>query len=73
MIKKQVVRILGLAGFLFVLATPVPVFSQANITKIKFPDRPRVEVTNVNYIGNRKPLQPLHFIKLPVTAVKPEG
>jgi len=28
---------------------------------------------NTYYIGNRAPLQPLHFIKLPVGAIQPEG
>ncbi|MDR1918036.1 MAG: glycoside hydrolase family 127 protein, partial [Tannerellaceae bacterium] len=35
--------------------------------------RPDVSVTNAYYGGNRTPLQPLHFIKLPVGEVQPEG
>jgi len=36
-------------------------------------DRPDISVTNNNYQGNREPLKPLHFIKLPVGAVQPSG
>ncbi|MDR0422243.1 MAG: glycoside hydrolase family 127 protein [Proteiniphilum sp.] len=36
-------------------------------------DRPNTGGTNTNYISDRPPLQPRHFIKLPVGAVKPEG
>ncbi len=35
--------------------------------------RPSTSNKNSNYIGNRAPLQPLSFIKLPVGAIKPEG
>lgn len=44
--------------------------SAQNITNIKRP-----ETTSVNsfYIGNKLPLQPLNFIKLPVGAIKPQG
>jgi hypothetical protein len=35
--------------------------------------RPSTTITNNNYIGNRAPLQPLSFIKLPVSSIKPEG
>ncbi|GBU06957.1 hypothetical protein AwDysgo_02880 [Bacteroidales bacterium] len=36
-------------------------------------DRSDISQTNANYIGNREPLKPLHFIKLPVGSIEPEG
>lgn len=35
--------------------------------------RPNTTVVNSNYLGNRAPLKPLSFIKLPVGDIKPEG
>lgn len=40
---------------------------------IKMVDRPDLSVRNVNYTGNKEPLKPLHFMKLPVGAVQPSG
>lgn len=36
-------------------------------------DRPVISVHNDFYIGNRAPLKPLAFIKLPVGSIQPEG
>ena len=36
-------------------------------------ERPSTNVVNSYYVSNKKPLQPLVFIKLPVGAIKPEG
>ncbi len=44
-----------------------------NTTNISIVDRPNTNVSNSNYVSSRFPLQPLHFIKLPVGAVKPKG
>ncbi|ANH80737.1 hypothetical protein A8C56_06875 [Niabella ginsenosidivorans] len=36
-------------------------------------DRPDNTMTNRYYAGNRKPLQPLYLVKLPVGAIQPKG
>jgi hypothetical protein len=41
--------------------------------KIEFVSRPATTSINAHYTGNKSPLQPLHFIKLPVGSIKPEG
>ena len=41
--------------------------------KITSVARPDLSVTNQNYIGNKAPLQPLSFIKLPVSSIRPDG
>ncbi len=42
-------------------------------TKISIVERPNTDEINTNYVSNKAPLQPLHFIKLPVGAIKPKG
>jgi len=44
-----------------------------NSLKASVVERPATDVTNSFYISNRKPLEPLCFIKLPVGSIKPEG
>ena len=70
---KQLNRILALSGLVLGLAWPGNIFAQANSSSIKAVAGPDVDVTNINYVSNRKPLRPLRFIKLPVTAIKPAG
>ena len=42
-------------------------------TEVNILSRPYTASANVSYTGNRLPLKPLHFIKLPVGNIKPEG
>jgi Beta-L-arabinofuranosidase, GH127 len=69
--KKLYIQTLGIAGLLVVFGSTSPIAAQTS--EIKFSALPAVGTTNVNYVSNRKPLEPLRFIKLPVTAIKPEG
>lgn len=41
--------------------------------KVLMRERPDCTQANVNYAGNRSPLRPMNFIKLPVGAIQPEG
>ncbi|MBF6627893.1 MAG: glycoside hydrolase family 127 protein [Proteiniphilum sp.] len=54
----------------FLLSATLPA---ADKTKATMVERPNREAVNVNYLQNRAPLQPQHFIKLPVGKVKPQG
>ena len=44
--------------------------SEINISSV---NRTSTTKTNQNYVGNQPPLLPLHFIKLPIGAIQPEG
>ncbi len=44
--------------------------SEINISSV---NRTSTAKTNQNYVGNQPPLLPLHFIKLPIGAIQPEG
>lgn len=41
--------------------------------EVEMVERPVTTEANVSYVGNKAPLKPLHFIKLPVGDIKPEG
>lgn len=59
----------------FLLATGI-LFSPcraANDKQVTVIARPSVAVKNVNYTGNRTPLLPQQFIKLPVGSIRPDG
>jgi len=71
-IIKRLQNIGKVVLFVFLLC-PTNVLSENKPTTIICLDRPLTDQTNVNYLSNRKPLQPLRFIKLPVTAIKPAG
>lgn len=69
--KKQKVKIIGtwtIAGWLF--ASCSAGYSPSEIT---FVDRPDCTQTNISYTGNRQPLKPMNFLKLPVGSIRPEG
>lgn len=41
--------------------------------EVEIVEHPVTTEKNVSYVGNKSPLKPLHFIKLPVGHIKPEG
>lgn len=59
--------------FLFVVI--LLIFSACNKStlKVSVVDRPDTTIKNASYTNNRDPLLPLHFIKLPVGSIQPEG
>jgi hypothetical protein len=70
------IRILKICWFTAVSFSPLFGFQYANAQKdlkATVVDRPSTNVTNSYYISNKKPLQPLVFIKLPVGDIKPQG
>jgi len=66
---KHVVIILVLLG----TAPSKLVWAQSGKESVANIKRPVSKDLNKFYIGNKKPLQPLSFIKLPVGSIKPQG
>jgi hypothetical protein len=70
------IRMLNICWFTAVSFSSLFGFQYANAQKdlkATVVDRPSINVTNSYYVSNKKPLQPLVFIKLPVGTIKPEG
>lgn len=59
----------ALAGVGLLTAAFIP-YQSATVEVV---DRPDLKIANVNYVGNRAPIKPLSFIKLPVGSIQPEG
>jgi hypothetical protein len=60
-------------SFLFIAILVLMSACSKNTLKITVADRPDTSIKNVGYTSNRDPLLPLHFIKLPVGSIQPEG
>lgn len=73
MFKKR--RNIGklLLGSFLTVAVLTACMEEKREIKIDVLSRPGTIDKNVSYQGNRLPLKPLHFIKLPVGAIEPEG
>lgn len=69
-LKKSLSVCAGILLATGMLAYPCRAANDNQVTVIA---RPSAAVTNVNYIGNRAPLLPQQFIKLPVGSISPEG
>ena len=59
--------------FLFLSCSIAGTFAQKEAMQVTVVQRPATASTNSFYVSNKKPLEPLCFIKLPVGAIKPEG
>jgi Beta-L-arabinofuranosidase, GH127 len=48
-------------------------YAQKNKISVSTVKRPSIIATNISYVGNKAPLLPLHFLKLPVGSIQPKG
>ena len=70
--KQRKIENLLLGSFLSVALFMSCTEKDASV-EVSILSRPNTTVVNSNYLGNRAPLKPLSFIKLPVGDIKPEG
>ena len=62
------------AGFIMAgLGTITLSFTSSAGQEAAVVDRPSTVALSANYVSNQSPLKPLHFIKLPVGSIRPEG
>jgi len=73
MIKIENRNICWLTVLIFSTLFSVEKTNAQNFLKATIVDRPATNATNSWYVSNKKPLQPLSLIKLPVGSIKPEG
>ena len=72
--KEKVKRLSGkVGGIALSIALLISCAKTADSIDAVVVDRPQTHTMNMSYVGNKSPLQPLHFIKLPVGDIEPEG
>nr|WP_321333738.1 beta-L-arabinofuranosidase domain-containing protein [uncultured Bacteroides sp.] len=67
-LKWNLTKFLTAFGFLVISSIPNKLSAKTGIVS-----RPDNGQTNMNYMGNRQPLKPMNFIKLPIGSIQPEG
>lgn len=67
-LKVRLAGVLFTTGLLTASCTTDRLSSEVTIV-----NRPDCSQTNISYVGNRQPLKPMNFLKLPVGSIQPEG
>lgn len=67
-LKVRLAGVLFTTGLLAASCTTDRLSSEVTIV-----NRPDCSQTNISYVGNRQPLKPMNFLKLPVGSIQPEG